>query len=81
MPTRAVLFDFGGTLYDYATLAPAQDESLLALARWAGADPDPGKVRQAHMDSLRRVYREYLVRDFYLLYQKRLILAKVQMNL
>ncbi len=33
---RAVLFDFGGTLYDYAVLEPAERDSLTALARWAG---------------------------------------------
>jgi FMN phosphatase YigB (HAD superfamily) len=38
--TRAVLFDFGGTLYDYAVLAEAERESLLALVRWAGSDAD-----------------------------------------
>ena len=35
---RAVLFDFGGTLYDYETLAAGDRESLLQLASLAGAN-------------------------------------------
>ena len=40
---RAVLFDFGGTLYDYATLEAAERESLVELARWAGIDAEPAR--------------------------------------
>ena len=36
---RAVLFDFGGTLYDYRSLAAGDRECLLALAGWAGVAP------------------------------------------
>jgi HAD superfamily hydrolase (TIGR01509 family) len=64
--TRAVLFDFGGTLYDYAVLANAERDSLLALARWAGADADVMAVAVAHRNALRRVFNEYLQRRFYL---------------
>jgi putative hydrolase of the HAD superfamily len=63
---RAVLFDFGGTLYDYATLALAECESLVELARWAGADAEPAVILRAHRESLRRVFRQYLTRRFYL---------------
>jgi len=66
MPTRAVLFDFGGTLYDYATLEPAERESLVALARWSGVDAAPDVVLRAHRNAMRRVFREYLPRRFYL---------------
>jgi 2-haloacid dehalogenase len=64
--TRAVLFDFGGTLYDYATLVPAERDSLLDLARWAGVETSPEGVQLAHRNALRRVFREYLPRPFYL---------------
>jgi putative hydrolase of the HAD superfamily len=63
---RAVLFDFGGTLYDYATLAPAERESLVELARWAGVDAEPQAIQVAHRDAMRRVFRQYLPRRFYL---------------
>jgi putative hydrolase of the HAD superfamily len=64
--TRAVLFDFGGTLYDYATLEPAERESLVSLARWAGVETAPDAVLQAHRNALRRVFYDYLPRNFYL---------------
>lgn len=63
---RAVLFDFGGTLYDYATLEPAERESLVELASWAGIDAAPAVIQRAHRDAMRRVFRSYLPRRFYL---------------
>jgi len=63
---QAVLFDFGGTLYDYSCLAAAEAESLVALARACGADDDPHDILLAQRDAMRRVFREYLSRDFYL---------------
>ena len=63
---RAVLFDFGGTLYDYATLAPGDRECLLALARWAGIDADEIAIRHAQRQAMRRVFHSYLPRRFYL---------------
>jgi len=63
---RAVLFDFGGTLYDYATLAAAEAESLVELARWAGVDAEPLAVLRAHREAMRRVFRKYLPLPFYL---------------
>ncbi|MFQ5665260.1 MAG: HAD family hydrolase [Candidatus Binatia bacterium] len=63
---RAVLFDFGGTLYDYATLAAAEGESLIELARWAGVEAEPQQIVRAHRDALRRVFHAYLPRRFYL---------------
>jgi putative hydrolase of the HAD superfamily len=64
--TRAVLFDFGGTLYDYATLQTAECESLVELARWAGVEAEPAAIVLAHREALRRVFRAYLPRRFYL---------------
>jgi 2-haloalkanoic acid dehalogenase type II len=62
---RAVLFDFGGTLYDYASLEAAERESLLELARWAGIEADARTVQRAHREALRRVFRTYLPQPFY----------------
>ena len=64
--TRAVLFDFGGTLYDYATLAPGDAESIVALAQWAGLDADLPAIRAAQREAMRTVFREYLPRRYYL---------------
>jgi len=64
--TRAVLFDFGGTLYDYATLAAAERESLVELARAAGVRAEPQVVIGAHRAALRRVFYAYLPKRFYL---------------
>ncbi len=64
--TKAVLFDFGGTLYDYASLERGDRESLVALARWAGVDADEAAIRQAHREALRRVFYAYLPRPYYL---------------
>jgi FMN phosphatase YigB (HAD superfamily) len=64
--TRAVLFDFGGTLYDYATLAPGDAESILALARWAGLAAELPEIRRAQREAMRAVFRDYLPRRYYL---------------
>jgi len=66
MTIRAVLFDFGGTLYDYATLEPAERESLVELTHWAGVNAEPRAIQLAHRDAMRRVFRQYLTRRFYL---------------
>ena len=63
---RAVLFDFGGTLYDYETLAPAERDSLLELVRWAGVEADADTIQRAHRQALRQVFYTYLPRSFYL---------------
>lgn len=65
-PTRAVLFDFGGTLYDYACLLRGDAECLLALARWAGIEADEVTIRRAQRDAMRRAFHSYLPRRFYL---------------
>ena len=63
---RAVLFDLGGTLYDYQTLAVAEIESLVDLARWAGITAEPPALQRAYQDALRRAFHAYLPRPFYL---------------
>lgn len=64
--TRAVLFDFGGTLYDYLALEAGDRECLVALARWAGITAEAGEIRGAHRQAMRRVFSAYLPRRFYL---------------
>jgi putative hydrolase of the HAD superfamily len=63
---RAVLFDFGGTLYDYRCLEPAERESLVTLLRWGGCEAETRDVQAAYREALRRVFRDYLKRHFYL---------------
>jgi 2-haloalkanoic acid dehalogenase type II len=65
IPPRAVLFDFGGTLYDYDTLAPGDQESLQLLADLAGCGADAEAVQRTYRTALRRVFRSYLERRFY----------------
>ena len=62
---RAVLFDFGGTLYDYETLVPGDRESLMFLARLCGVESDEATVHAAYRASIRRVFRDYLQRPFF----------------
>ena len=64
--TRAVLFDFGGTLYDYLALEPGDRECLVALARWAGIAAEDEAIRRAHRQAMQRVFSAYLPRRFYL---------------
>jgi HAD superfamily hydrolase (TIGR01509 family) len=63
---RAVLFDLGGTLYDYRSLEPANREALIELARWAGSPAEPEEIVEAHREAMREVFRDYLPRPFYL---------------
>lgn len=63
---RAVLFDFGGTLYDYSCMAAAEAESLVELARQAGAEDEPRDILVAQRDAMRRVFRDYLPNAFYM---------------
>jgi len=64
--TRAVLFDFGGTLYDYRCFARAEAESLSQLARWAGCDAGLEAIARAQRDAMKRVFEDYRERDFYM---------------
>ena len=62
---RAVLFDLGGTLYDYGSLAPGDGENLVALIREAGGDYPPDRIHRAYRAALKRVFYAYLPRSFY----------------
>ncbi len=63
---RAVLFDFGGTLFDYETVAPGERESIVALAQWAGSSEDPKAIMRAYRASLKSVFYHYLPQPYYL---------------
>ncbi|HTO52494.1 MAG TPA: HAD family hydrolase [Myxococcota bacterium] len=64
--TRAVLFDFGGTLYDYRCFARAEAESLAQLVRWSGVDAPGEAVARAQRDAMKRVFEHYRERPFYM---------------
>jgi 2-haloalkanoic acid dehalogenase type II len=66
MQTRAVLFDFGGTLFDYETVAPGERESIVALVRWAGSGEDARTILRAYRASLKNVFYQYLPQPYYL---------------
>ncbi|MFI5317483.1 MAG: HAD family hydrolase [Myxococcota bacterium] len=66
MTARAVLLDFGGTLYDYRCFARAEAESLAQLAHWAGVDAAPDAIVRAHRDAMKRVFEDYREKPFYL---------------
>jgi 2-haloalkanoic acid dehalogenase type II len=63
---RAVLFDFGGTLYDYRCLAPGEAESRQALAELAGLDDSAERMAAAQVEAMRQVFAAYAERHFYL---------------
>jgi 2-haloalkanoic acid dehalogenase type II len=63
---RAVLFDFGGTLYDYRCLEDAERESLCELARAAGSQAADQEVTAAYRAALRQSFHHYLPQSYYL---------------
>jgi putative hydrolase of the HAD superfamily len=63
---RAVLFDFGGTLFDYETVAVGERECIVELARRAGIEEDARTILRAYRASLKQVFYQYLPRSYYL---------------
>jgi 2-haloalkanoic acid dehalogenase type II len=63
---RAVLFDFGGTLFNYEAVAPGERECVVDIAQWAGATLEPREILRAYRGALKRVFYEYLPRPYYL---------------
>ncbi|HVR29338.1 MAG TPA: HAD family hydrolase [Thermoanaerobaculia bacterium] len=63
--TRAVLFDFGGTLYDYRDLERASREGLRAFVDWHRTEVDDAALLAAYRQALRKVFYQYLPRPFY----------------
>lgn len=66
MAFRAILFDLGGTLYDYRSLERGERECLGDLLSSAGVEAAPDEIQRRYRESLRRVFRDYLPRPFYL---------------
>lgn len=64
-PTRAVLFDFGGTLYDYRDLEAGSRECLRAFLDWHQHEVDDLALSAAYRKSFRKVFFDYLPRPFY----------------
>lgn len=64
--TRAVLFDFGGTLYDYSTLSGADREALEAFGRETGIDAPVPELERTYREELKKSFRRFLHRPFYL---------------
>ena len=64
--TRAVLFDFGGTLFDYETTAPGERACLIELAHEAGITAEAKDIRRVYRASLKRAFYEYLPQPYYL---------------
>ncbi|MFC1859080.1 HAD family hydrolase [Thermodesulfobacteriota bacterium] len=63
---QAVLFDLGGTLFDYKVVATSDLESHMELLHRAGIEADPADVKRAYKDTMRQVFKKYLQRPFYL---------------
>lgn len=63
---RAVLFDFGGTLFSYETLMQVEMRSMVETLRSAGVEADLAEIARAQRESGRRIMREYMTRPFYL---------------
>ena len=64
--TRAVLFDFGGTLFDYETVAAGERESIIEPGTLAGMQEDARIVLRAYRAALKQVFYDYLPRPYYL---------------
>jgi len=62
---KAVLFDYGGTLFDYTTLRKAEKESLADLVCWSDLEVDHDKIWEAYINAIRSVFAEYLTKAFY----------------
>jgi 2-haloalkanoic acid dehalogenase type II len=63
---KAVLFDFGGTLFDYAVLESAERQCIDELIHFMGVEVESKNVHKAYRNALYRVFMEYLPRPFYL---------------
>ncbi len=63
---KAVLFDFGGTLFDYQTVAVAEFESLMGTFHMAGIEAEEKQLLQAYGETMREVFSGYLPKPFYM---------------
>lgn len=62
---RAVLFDFGGTLFSYGDMRAEFDALLRELAERHGLRPSPDELRAAYREAFARTIRRYAERPFY----------------
>ena len=65
-PIKAILFDFGGTLFDYAVLENAERQCIKELMDFIGVEIESSVVHKAYRTALGKVFMEYLPRRFYL---------------
>lgn len=63
---RAVLFDFGGTLFSYGDMRAEFDALLRELAERHGLRPSEDALRAAYREAFARTIRRYAERPFYL---------------
>ncbi len=63
---RAVLFDFGGTLFSYESLIAREGANVLELARRAGIEAGLDEIVRVQRENGRRVMTQYMARPFYL---------------
>jgi 2-haloalkanoic acid dehalogenase type II len=81
---RAVLFDLGGTLFDYGEFAPGGGESLVELVRRAGGDATPEMIHRTYRQTLKQVSYDYLCRPYYLhrdLFQEALLALAAELGI
>jgi HAD superfamily hydrolase (TIGR01549 family) len=64
---EAVLFDFGGTLFEYACLRPAVHDALVRLCAVAQLKVGDHQLPAAYVAALRRAFAHYLPQPFYLM--------------
>ncbi|MBW2279096.1 MAG: HAD family hydrolase [Deltaproteobacteria bacterium] len=62
---RAVLFDFGGTLFSYETMMNGESRNLLELAKDAGIEADLTEILRAQREQSRSVFKRYMARPYY----------------
>ena len=61
----AVLFDFGGTLFDYGCLRPAMHDALVQLCHEADLAPSDRHLAAAYLAALRKSFSSHLDLTFY----------------
>ncbi len=66
MTPRAVLFDFGGTLFSYLALGGNTTEMMVDAGRRLGLEPDPAQLAQAYLVGSRAAYERFMAEPFYL---------------
>ncbi|MFO7963365.1 MAG: HAD family hydrolase [Desulfobacterales bacterium] len=63
---KSVLFDFGGTLFDYRDLEKAERECLIHMADYLGVEATAEEILALYRQAMGKVFMAYLPRKFYL---------------